>query len=45
VLTRFREATFSSLGTRNYRLYFVGQGISLCGTWMQTVAQSWLVWC
>ena len=43
-LARLRDATFSSLGTRNYRLYFIGQGISLCGTWMQTVAQSWLVW-
>jgi MFS family permease len=28
---------------RNYRLYFTGQAISLCGTWMQTVAQAWLV--
>jgi MFS family permease len=28
---------------RNYRLFFAGQGISLVGTWMQSVAQSWLV--
>jgi MFS family permease len=28
---------------RNYRLFFVGQAISLVGTWMQQVAQSWLV--
>jgi MFS family permease len=28
---------------RNYRLFFWGQGISLIGTWMQSVAQSWLV--
>jgi len=28
---------------RNYRLFFGGQLISLVGTWMQTVAQSWLV--
>ena len=28
---------------RNYRLFFAGQGLSLVGTWMQTVAQSWLV--
>jgi MFS family permease len=27
----------------NFRLYYLGQGISLCGTWMQTVALSWLV--
>lgn len=35
--------TFSSLGVRNYRLYFVGQLVSVTGTWMQTVAQSFLV--
>lgn len=29
---------------RNYRLFFGGQLISLIGTWMQTVAQSWLVY-
>jgi len=29
---------------RNYRLFFGGQGISLIGTWMQTVAMSWLVY-
>jgi MFS family permease len=32
-----------SLGVRNYRLYFLGQLISVIGTWMQTVAQSFLV--
>jgi MFS family permease len=32
-----------SLAHRNYRLYFVGQGTSLIGTWMQQVAMSWLV--
>jgi MFS family permease len=37
------RTTFLSLRVRNYRLFFVGQGISLCGTWMQRVAQSWLV--
>ena len=36
-------STFRSLRIRNYRLWFVGQGISQCGTWMQTVAQGWLV--
>lgn len=35
--------TFSSLGIRNYRLYFIGQAVSLTGTWMQTVALAWLV--
>ncbi len=29
---------------RNYQLFFAGQLISLIGTWMQTVAQSWLVY-
>ena len=33
----------SSLGHRNYRLYFGGQLVSVMGTWMQTVAQSFLV--
>ena len=28
---------------RNYRIFFAGQGISLVGTWMQQVAQGWLV--
>lgn len=28
---------------RSYRLFFAGQGVSLVGTWMQTVAQAWLV--
>jgi MFS family permease len=32
-----------SLRQRNYRLYFLGQLVSVAGTWMQTVAQSFLV--
>ena len=28
---------------RNYRIFFAGQTISLVGTWMQQVAQAWLV--
>jgi MFS family permease len=35
--------TFRSLRIRNYRLYFFGQIVSLTGTWMQSVAQGWLV--
>jgi MFS family permease len=35
--------TFRSLQNRNYRLFFTGQLVSVVGTWMQTVAQSWLV--
>lgn len=34
---------FSAFQHRNYRLYFTGQLISVTGTWMQTIAQSWLV--
>ncbi|MFA7175444.1 MAG: MFS transporter, partial [Kiritimatiellia bacterium] len=32
-----------ALQHRDYRLYFGGQLISQCGTWMQTIGQSWLV--
>src|SRR5450631_1269536 len=32
-----------ALAHRNYRLFFVGQGISLIGTWMTRVATGWLV--
>ncbi len=36
-------ATFRALRHRNYRLFFFGQMISLVGTWMQTIAQQWLI--
>jgi MFS family permease len=42
VLRTARE-TFRSLKVRNYRLYFFGQIVSTTGTWMQSVAQVWLV--
>ncbi len=35
--------TFTALRYRNYRLWFIGQTISLLGTWMQTTAQGFLV--
>ncbi len=35
--------TFSALSIPNFRRYFYGQTTSLVGTWMQSVAQSWLV--
>jgi MFS family permease len=41
--TPARPGTFVSLRTRNYRLFFTGQLVSTIGTWMQTVAQSFLV--
>ncbi len=37
------DRTFKSLKNRNYRLYWCGQVVSLSGTWMQRIAQSWLV--
>jgi MFS family permease len=37
-------AVLRALQHRNYRLFFGGQFISLIGTWMQSVAQSWLVY-
>jgi MFS family permease len=37
------KRTFAALGYRNYRLWFVGQTISLIGTWMQATAQGFLV--
>ena len=40
---RFSSRTFAALSVRNFRLYFAGQLISVSGTWMQTVAQGWLV--
>lgn len=44
-LPRAQDLThaFRSLRTRNYRLFWCGQMVSLAGTWMQDVALSWLV--
>ncbi len=38
------SATLRALRHRNFQLFFSGQLISLIGTWMQSVAQSWLVY-
>src|ERR1700680_1900857 len=42
-----RPSAFRAMGRafayRNYRLFFLGQGISLIGTWMTRVATGWLV--
>ncbi len=35
--------TLRSLRTRNYRLFFVGHLVSMCGTWMQSLGLGWLV--
>ncbi|MGA5039401.1 MFS transporter [Streptomyces capoamus] len=37
------SSMFSSLRIRNYRLFFLGQVVSNTGTWMQRIAQDWLV--
>jgi MFS family permease len=35
---------FRALSHRNYRLFFIGQGVSLLGAWMQRMALGWLVY-
>ena len=42
-MSRF-SGSFSALKHRNFRLFVVGQFISLVGFWMQSVGQSWLVY-
>ncbi len=37
-------STFNAFKSRNYRLYFSGQSISLIGTWMQKTAVSWVIY-
>ncbi len=43
MFVRALHRQFSSLAEYNYRLFFIGQGVSQIGTWMQTVGQGWLV--
>lgn len=38
------KSTFKALSIRSYRLFFIGQGISLIGTWMQRATMSWFVY-
>ncbi|MFC7451251.1 MFS transporter [Rhodococcus daqingensis] len=42
-LSAAAHRTFASLATPNFRRYFGGQAVSMVGTWMQAVAQAWLV--
>jgi MFS family permease len=42
-LSNLRRDTFASLANPNYRNYFTGNAISMTGTWMQIIAQGWLV--
>src|ERR1700744_4665265 len=37
-------STFRAFRSRNYRLFFSGQSVSLIGTWMQKTAVSWVVY-
>lgn len=37
-------STFNAFRSRNYRLYFSGQSVSLIGTWMQKTAVSWVIY-
>ncbi len=43
-ITNVKPGMFHALTYRNFRLFFYGQLISVAGTWMQDVAQKWLVW-
>src|SRR5437764_10797272 len=38
------KRTFRALRHRNFRLFFVGQGLSMMGTWLQQVAMGWLTY-
>jgi MFS family permease len=40
---RLGTQTFRSLRIRNYRLFFIAQCISSTGTWVQLIAENWLV--
>jgi MFS family permease len=39
-----KNNTFSSFKNRNFRLFFMGQSVSLMGTWMQKTAVSWVIY-
>lgn len=43
-MTGHIKSILRAMRYRNYRLYFAGQSLSLIGTWMQSVAMSWLVY-
>ena len=43
-VTSASARTFRSLQRhRNYRLFFAGQSISISGTWVQNIAQAWMI--
>ena len=44
VITPVVPKVFAAFQYRNYKLWFFGQLVSLAGTWMQSIAQAWLVY-
>jgi MFS family permease len=44
VVSTFREKMFAAFVVRNFRLFFIGQLVSVSGTWMQQVAQNVLIY-
>ena len=38
------SSPWRALSHRNFALFLAGHGVSVCGTWMQSLAQAWLVW-
>ncbi len=43
-IKRFGSNSFPALTHKNYRYFWMGQCVSLIGTWMQNIGQSWLVY-
>ena len=43
-MTSTAARTFRALRHRNFRLFFIGQGLSVLGTWLQQVAMGWLTY-
>ena len=43
-MIKIKLPVFTAFRSRNYRLYFYGQSVSLIGTWMQRTAVSWVVY-
>ena len=37
------RGAFAALSSRSYRIYLAGQSLANTGTWMQSIAQDWLV--
>lgn len=42
--TDIKHSSLRALAHKNFRLFFIGQTISMIGTWSQTLAISWLIW-